>query len=117
MSIFKKVKCLFYAKEDNRITTDEYECTVVLQSGIASFGIYETGLQILVSENVIKKVLLGDKDDEKDCSYIDFNSKDMELVNGKIKFNKMASKIRFQVLKKDDYFEIKIKDLKNILGT
>lgn len=117
MSIFKTVKCLFCTNENNKTKTDEYECTVVLQSGIASFGIYDTGLQILISENVIKKVLLEDKDDEKDCSYIDFNSKDIELVNGKIKLNKMESKIRFQVLKKDDYFEIKIKDLKNILDT
>lgn len=115
MSIFKKVKCLYYTNENNSINTKEYECTVVLQSGTISFGIYEVGLQIFISNKTIKNVLLKNKKSENECAYINFNDKNIILVNCKIKLTVESNLVQFQLLKQKNYFEIKSEDLKNIL--
>lgn len=49
MFLFKDIGCHFYCNKGNSIFNGkEFECKVICQSEIASFGIYDIGIQFLI---------------------------------------------------------------------
>jgi hypothetical protein len=116
MSLFKEVKCFFYSKESNGgIKGKDFECTVVCQSGSSTFVIYEIGLQFIVDEKVLRKLILDNKTIEIDGVYIDLTDKNALPVKCKIKIAVMEGETNFEILNSNNLLQIKNENLKKML--
>lgn len=116
MALFNKVNCIFYVKENNsNFKCDEFECTVVCQSGSVSFVIYEIGLQFLIDEQAFNKVILDNKSIEVDGVYIDFTAKNIFPVKCKIKIDITTGIVGFCILNLHNIVQIKTESLMKIL--
>lgn len=116
MSLFKEVKCFCYHRENNNeFKEEEFDCTVVCQSGSISFGIYEMGIQFLLDEQILIKSLIDNKAIKAKGIYMCFTNESILPVKCNIKIDLMASEINFEILNTSNFIRIKTKDLKKIL--
>lgn len=117
MSLFKEVNCIFYHKENNmNFKEEEFKCTIVSQSGVMSFGIYEIGLQFLIDEKFLEEAIFGCKSIVADGIYMDFTDKEISPLKCKIKIDAEINKIEFNILNLNNVIEIKTEYLVKILN-
>lgn len=118
MSLFNEVSCTFYHKENNMdFKAEEFECTVVTQSGSTSFGIYEIGLQFLINEKVLREAIFDCESIEVDGIYMDFTDKEVSPVKCKIKIDPDINKVGFNILNLNSVIRIKNEYLVKILNS
>lgn len=116
MFFFKYVGCYFYSRERNDIYNgQEFECKVICQSGTASLGIYDIGVQFLIDEKVLRKALINYKISETDCVYIDFTDKNVVPIKCKIKLTVTTNETQLEILNTNSYIEMRTEHLMKIL--
>ena len=118
MFFFKDVGCHFYCKESNNSSYNngqELECKVICQSGTASLGIYDIGIQFLIDEKVLRKALINYKISETDCVYINFTDKNIVPIKCKIKLTVTTNETQLEVLNANSFIEMRTEHLKKIL--
>ncbi|MDR3596802.1 hypothetical protein [Clostridium sp.] len=116
MFLFKDTRCNYYYKDSNNdLKSNEFECKVICQSGTASLGIYEVGLQCLIKEKVLREALLNYKSITADGIYINFKDKNIAPVECKFNLSVTKSLTKFKISNKDSFFEIKTENLHKVL--
>jgi hypothetical protein len=117
MFFFKDVGCHFYCKENNISynNSQELECKVICQSGTASLGIYDMGVQFLIDEKVLRKALINYKVLETSGVYINFTDKNVVPIKCKIKLTVTKNETQLEVLNTNSFIEMRTEHLMKIL--